>query len=129
MPVSQARDGNRSPPFAAPSPIPVSLSRVVADRKQAITLRTHQTLQIVVQWEHPRLPDLMENQNSNWLTSTEAASYLRVEPRTILAWARAGHIKGYILSGTRRITWRFLRSDLDATMHLPTAVLSNGRIQ
>ena len=41
-------------------------------------------------------------------------------------WACTRHLKGYILSGTRRMTWRFLRSELDATMQLPTAVLSNG---
>jgi hypothetical protein len=33
---------------------------------------------------------------SEWLTATEAASYLRAKPRTILLWARQGHIKGYI---------------------------------
>lgn len=68
-------------------------------------------------------PDLMTIQNSEWLTANEAARHLRVEPRTILMWARTRHIKGYVLSGTRRITWRFLRSDLDATLTAP-AVLS-----
>lgn len=61
-----------------------------------------------------------------WLTATEAASYLRVKPRTILAWARQGHVKGYVLSGAKRITWRFLRSDLDATMHSPAVLSRNG---
>jgi excisionase family DNA binding protein len=32
---------------------------------------------------------------SEWLTATEAASYLRTKPRTILLWARQGHVKGY----------------------------------
>lgn len=41
---------------------------------------------------------------SEWLTATEAASYLRIKPRTILLWARQGHIGGHILSGTRRVT-------------------------
>jgi excisionase family DNA binding protein len=65
---------------------------------------------------------------SEWLTATEAASYLRVKPRTILLWARQGHIKGHMLSGTTRVTWRFRRSDLDATLAPPSVALTNGRI-
>jgi excisionase family DNA binding protein len=63
-----------------------------------------------------------------WLTANEAAAYLSVQPRTLAQWARQGHVKGYILSGTRRITWRFLRSDLDAKLQSPTVAL-NRRIQ
>ena len=66
---------------------------------------------------------------SEWLTATEAASYLRIKPRTILLWARQGHIRGHILSGTRRVTWRFLRSDLDATLTAPSVALTKRRIQ
>ncbi len=66
---------------------------------------------------------------SEWLTATEAASYLRIKPRTILLWARQGHIKGHRLSGTARVTWRFLRSDLDAKLTPPSVALTNGRIQ
>jgi excisionase family DNA binding protein len=66
---------------------------------------------------------------SEWLTAAEAACYLRTKPRTILLWARQGHIKGYILSGTRRVTWRFRLSDLDATLAPPSVALTNGRIQ
>ena len=83
----------------------------------------------VLQWRHPLLPDLMTTQTSEWLTAAEAAQHLRVEPSTILMWARTRHLKGYILSGTRRITWRFLRSHLDATLALPTAALNSRRIQ
>jgi excisionase family DNA binding protein len=64
-----------------------------------------------------------------WLTSREAANYLRVEPRTILMWARTRHIKGYVLSGTRRITWRFRRSDLDATLALPAVLSTTGGLE
>jgi len=71
----------------------------------------------------------MTDQQSAWLTAAEAANYLRVKPRTILLWARQGHIKGHILSGTRRVTWRFLRSDLDATLHIASRALNNGRIE
>lgn len=53
---------------------------------------------------------------SEWLTATEAAAYLKVKPRTLLAWARLGKIRGYRLSGTIRSIWRFKQSDLDATM-------------
>ena len=70
----------------------------------------------------------MTNQ-SEWLTATEAASYLKIEPRTLLMWARQGRIKGYVLSGTERITWRFRAEDLDATMSPPSVALTKRRIQ
>jgi excisionase family DNA binding protein len=66
---------------------------------------------------------------SVWLTALEAAQYLRVEPRTLLIWARQGKVKGYVLSGTKRVTWRFRAEDLDATMSPPSVALRNGRIQ
>ena len=66
---------------------------------------------------------------TEWLTATEAASYLRIKPRTILLWARQGHIRGHRLSGTRRVTWRFLRSDLDATLTSPSVALTKRRIR
>ena len=71
----------------------------------------------------------MATVESVWLTAAEAAQYLRVEPRTLLMWARQGKVKGYILSGTRRVTWRFRTGDLDATMSPPSVALKNGRIQ
>jgi len=64
-----------------------------------------------------------------WLTATEAAQYLRVEPRTLLMWARQGKVKGYVLSGTKRVRWRFRTEDLDATMSPPSVALKNGRTQ
>jgi excisionase family DNA binding protein len=67
--------------------------------------------------------------DSVWLTASEAAQYLRVEPRTLLMWARQGRVKGYVLSGTQRVTWRFRAEDLDATMSPPSVALRNGRIQ
>jgi excisionase family DNA binding protein len=66
---------------------------------------------------------------SVWLTASEAAQYLRVEPRTLLMWARQGKVKGYVLSGTTRVTWRFRAEDLDATMSPPSVAHKNGRIQ
>jgi len=64
---------------------------------------------------------------TEWLTANEAAQYLKIKTRTLLAWARSGKLKGYVLSGHRRQTWRFLRVDLDATLELP-AVLDTGRV-
>ena len=61
---------------------------------------------------------------SDWLTSAEAATYLKVSPRTIVKWAKEGQLKGYRLSGTSRITWRFLRADLDAKMLPPSAAIT-----
>jgi len=61
-----------------------------------------------------------------WLTSREAASYLRIEPRTLMLWARQGKIKGYTLSGTRRHVWRFLPSDLDAMLTRPFVPCDKG---
>ena len=70
----------------------------------------------------------MDIQTSTWLTVKEAAQYLSVKPRTLAQWARQGTIKGYVLSGTERVTWRFLRSDLDAKL-LPPTVALNRRIR
>lgn len=66
----------------------------------------------------------MTETKSEWLTAREAATYLRVEPRTLLFWARQGKVKAHILSGTRRITWRFLTRDLDAMMNAPSVALT-----
>lgn len=71
---------------------------------------------------------MSSEQASQWLTAAEAARHLKIEPRTLLLWARQGKVKGYILSGTDRVTWRFLRSDLDAKLVPPTVAL-NRRIQ
>jgi excisionase family DNA binding protein len=62
-------------------------------------------------------------QTSQWLTANEAAAYLRIEPRTILLWARTGKIKAYQLSGTQRVTWRFLQTDLDGKLFSPSVAV------
>lgn len=67
---------------------------------------------------------------SVWLTAAEAGAYLRVQTRTVLAWARQGKVKAYALSGTARHCWRFRVEDLDAVMMGSPVVLSHeGRIQ
>ncbi len=63
-----------------------------------------------------------------WLTLREAADYLKVNPRTLSLWARQQKVRAHALSGTRRKTLRFLRSDLDAMLLAPSAVLK-GSIQ
>jgi excisionase family DNA binding protein len=66
---------------------------------------------------HPALASIPQSMISTpWLDSKEAAQYLKVEPRTLLQWAREGRVKGYVLSGTLRITWRFRVEDLDAAI-------------
>ena len=71
----------------------------------------------------------MTNSITNWLTAKEAASYLKVESRTLLQWARRGKVKGYTLSGTRRVTWRFLHADLDGMLSAPSVACEPRRIQ
>lgn len=65
---------------------------------------------------------------TEWLTATEAAQYLRVQPRTILKWAKAGTIPAHALSGCKRVTWRFLKSELDGVMLAPPSVAGLGRV-
>jgi excisionase family DNA binding protein len=51
-----------------------------------------------------------------WLTTDEAAAYLKTEPRSLLRWVREGRVPAYRLSGTKRHVYRFLARDLDATL-------------
>ncbi len=73
---------------------------------------------------HTTLPQLnAEHQRPAWLTASEAAQYLSVEPRTVLLWARQGKLKGFTLSGTKRHVWRFRHCDLDAMLTRPSVAL------
>jgi excisionase family DNA binding protein len=63
---------------------------------------------------------------TEWLTANEAAEYLKVKPRTLLKWAKAGTVPAHGLSGSKRVTWRFLKSELDAMLALPSAA-GDGR--
>lgn len=75
----------------------------------------------------PRWPILMKLTTvTPWLTSREAASYLKVDHRTLLAWARQGKVTGYVLSGVQRRVWRFRQVDLDATMELPAVLTAEA---
>jgi len=71
---------------------------------------------------------------SEWLTASEAADYLKVKPRSLLLWVRQGKVKGYALSGTKRRIWRFRTADLDSALlespvipSKPPTVLSERR--
>jgi excisionase family DNA binding protein len=66
---------------------------------------------------------------TDWLTSDEAALYLKIERRTLLQWVRQGKVRAYILSGTQRHVWRFKTSDLDAILSVPAVLSSDGRIK
>jgi excisionase family DNA binding protein len=66
---------------------------------------------------------------SDWLTSEEAAQYLKVERRTLLAWVRDGKAPAYQLSGTKRHCWRFRQHDLDAMLTPSSADSARGREQ
>ena len=57
---------------------------------------------------------------NEWLTLNEAASYLRIHPRTLSLWARQGKVPAHKLSGTKRCVWRFLEKELDAMLNLPS---------
>ena len=62
---------------------------------------------------------------TEWLTSAEAALYLKIDRRTLLHYARQGKVRAYILSGMQRHVWRFRTSDLDAMLSLPAAFASD----
>jgi excisionase family DNA binding protein len=53
---------------------------------------------------------------SDWLTASEAADYLKVKARSLLLWVRQGKMKAYALSGTKRRVWRFRKEDLDSVL-------------
>ena len=74
---------------------------------------------------------------SDWLTSAEAAAYLKVKPRSLLLWVRQGKLQAYALSGTQRRIWRFRRKDLDSALlakpvlscKAPAVLIENRRLK
>ena len=50
---------------------------------------------------------------SDWLTTEEAAAYLKCKRRSLLLLVRQGKIKAYALLRTKRRVWRFRKEDLD----------------
>ncbi|HKT88467.1 MAG TPA: helix-turn-helix domain-containing protein [Candidatus Sulfotelmatobacter sp.] len=71
----------------------------------------------------------MSENFARWLTAAEAAKYVKVKRRTILKWAKQGTIPAHALSGNKRVTWRFLTSELDRAMLNPPSVAESGGIQ
>jgi len=65
----------------------------------------------------PALAWVMED----WLTTNEAAAYLKVRPRTLSLWARQGKVPAHPLSGVHRRVWRFHRAELDAMLCVSSA--------
>jgi excisionase family DNA binding protein len=63
---------------------------------------------------------------TQWMTPSEVAQYLKVQPRTILKWAKQGTIPAHALSGCKRVTWRFLKSELDSAMLNPPSAAGLG---
>jgi excisionase family DNA binding protein len=53
---------------------------------------------------------------SLWLTVQEAASYLKVNPRTLCRWVREKKVPSHSLSALTRNVWRFQRVELDAML-------------
>jgi excisionase family DNA binding protein len=81
--------------------------------------------------EHDRNRRLCDNSGfsgpvaeSEWLTSSEAAAYLKVRVRSLLLWVRQGKVPAYALSGTKRRVWRFRKLDLDAVLLSRPVVIS-----
>lgn len=66
---------------------------------------------------------------TEWLNTAEAARHLKIKPRTVAQWAREGKVPAHRLSGCKRVTWRFLRSELDAMLMPSSAVPADGRQQ
>jgi len=77
----------------------------------------------------PRQPKNGGHTVSEWLTSDEAARYLKINRRTLLEWARQGNLKAYKLSGIIRHVWRFRQQDLDDMLSLSSADSADGRQQ
>jgi excisionase family DNA binding protein len=64
---------------------------------------------------------------TEWLTASEAAQYLKVKPRTLLQWVRERKIPAHRLSGVRRCVWRFRKHELDAILCSSSADPAEGR--
>jgi excisionase family DNA binding protein len=107
---------DRSAPLNAPKPSRVS-------RRKKLLLKEKYTMQNTT----GRMDTYVSA--TEWLTSDEAALYLKVERRTLLQWVRQGKVRAYILSGTQRHVWRLKTSDLDAMLSVPAVLSSDRRIK
>jgi excisionase family DNA binding protein len=53
---------------------------------------------------------------NDWMTSEEAAEYLRAKPRSVQLWTRQGKLKGHAVTGSKRHRWLYLKRELDAAL-------------
>jgi excisionase family DNA binding protein len=60
--------------------------------------------------------DSLHAMAEEWMTASEAAAYLKTEPRSLLRLVREGKLPAHRLSGTKRYVYRFLSRDLDAAL-------------
>ena len=60
--------------------------------------------------------DTLWAMSEEWMTASEAASYLKTERRSLLRLVREGKVPAYKLSGTKRHVYRFLARDLDTAI-------------
>jgi excisionase family DNA binding protein len=81
---------------------------------------------IFTPWVSGSIRNGVSTVETQWMTAVEAAEYLKVQPRTILKWAKAGTIPAHALSGCQRVTWRFLKSELDGAMLKPPSAAGLG---
>lgn len=64
-------------------------------------------------------------ENIDWLTTAEAAKYLKVHPETLRTWAREGRVSAPKLGN--RGGFRFSRNDLDRFMRRQARLNRSGR--
>ena len=64
-------------------------------------------------------------ENIDWLTTAEAAKYLKVHPETLRTWAREGRVSAPKLGN--RGGFRFSRKDLDHFMRERARFSRRGR--
>jgi excisionase family DNA binding protein len=75
--------------------------------------------------------------STEWITTEEAAAYLKVKTRSLLLWVRQGKLQAYALSGTKRRVWRFRKEDLDCALlskpviscNAPAVLTENRRLK
>lgn len=74
---------------------------------------------------HSTISPHRSRSSTPWMTTEEAAQYLKVKRRTLLLLVRQGKVKAYPALGIRRRVWRFRREDLDAYLLGASVVTSN----
>ena len=68
------------------------------------------------------LPNPMTTVAEFFVDSNEAASFLKINRRTLLQWARSGVLPAHPLGSGSRKSWRFLLSELRSWLRARIAV-------